>query len=472
MWVVIAKHEMPRWFCAVLAVVLAATACYGAPVDRVGAPTQAAVSLRLANALWDEELLEFFQELESRSDGRYDIEPGEETSGQPDVEEKVIEDVRAGRADIGAVGARAISTLGVRTYEPLIAPFMVDSYELQAEVLGDQELVDQMGSGMEAVGLVGIGIVAGPLRYLASREPMTKPADFAGKRVALLFRSAVGQETFDELGATTGDLAAGGALDGFDAVEAQLSVISIYGYGSVPAIHADLALWPRAIVVFMTRERYEQLGAEGQSLLRDAVSASVGDRARSLKSLQDEVVGILCRRGHDFVTWSPEDAASMRAGVDAVLGRISSDEAAKAVLERIQALKTSVEPAAAPRCAPSLPPSTPAATQLDGSWQACPTVEDILAAGGEPGEAEGNAGCTTWTFSEGTFTESGSMAISSAAGSYEVDGDVITVWRANGEEFIFRWSIFRGRLTFADRGVAGAYTPAPVLAVPWERVSD
>ena len=113
-----------------------------------------------------------------------------------------------------------------------------------------------------------------------------------------------------------------------------------------------------------------------------------------------------------------------------------------------------------------------AATEIDGRWEACPTEEDILAAGGEPGEARDNAGCTTWTFRAGTFTESGPMAPSRQAGSYEVDGDMITVRRANAEEFLFRWSIFRGRLTFANPGIAGAISPAPVIAVPWEPVAE
>jgi TRAP-type C4-dicarboxylate transport system substrate-binding protein len=389
----------------------------------------------------------------------------------------VVDEVRAGRADIGAVGARTMSALGVRTYEPLIAPFVVDSYDLQSDVLGDQQLVDLMSSGLTEVGLVAIGVFPGPLRYLASREPMASPSDFVGKRVAIS-KSGVAQDTFEELGATTGDIAAGQVIEKFDAVESHLSAIVHNGYDRVsPLITADLALWPRSIVLFMTKERYEQLGAEGQALLRDAVSAGIGDATRRLKSGVAESVGVLCRRGQSFVASSPEDARSMREGVEPVLERISSDATAKTILERIQVLKTSVVAAAVPECGPtpssSTPPSsTDAATELDGSWRACPTVEDILAAGGEPVEARENAGCTTWTFRAGTFTESGEMATSRQAGSYQVGGDMITMRRPNAEEFVFHWSLFRGRLTLADPGIAGAISPAPVRAVPWERVSD
>jgi TRAP-type C4-dicarboxylate transport system substrate-binding protein len=472
------RYEMARWICAALVVTFGATACYGAPVTRVGAPTDAAViNLELASAYHEDELVEFVREVESRSGGRYQLEPHRVTYGSLDAEQNVIDEVRAGRADVGAVGARTMSALGVHTYEPLIAPLVVDSYDLQSDVLGDQQLVHQMGSGLDEVGLVAIGVFPGPLRYLASREPMARPSDFVGKRVAIS-KSAVAQDTFEELGATTGDIAAGQAIARFDAVESHLSAIVYDNYDRVrPFITADLALWPRSIVLFMTKERYEQLGAEGQALLRDAVSAGIGDATRRLKLGVAESLGVLCRRGQSFVASSPEDARSMREGVEPILERISSDATAKTILERIQVLKTSFAAAAPPRCGQtqpsSTPPSiTPATTELDGRWQACPTVEDILAAGGEPVEARENAGCTTWTFHAGTFTESGPMAPSGQAGSYEVDGDMISVRRANGEEFVFRWSLFRGRLTFADPAIPGAISPAPVRAVPWERVAD
>jgi len=466
-------HVMVRWVCAALVVIFGATACHGAPVTRVGAPTDAAVNnLELASAYNEDELVEFFREVESRSGGRYHLEPHWVTYGSLDAEQNVIDEVRAGRADVGAVGARTMSALGVHTYEPLIAPFVVDSYDLQSDVLGDQQLVDLMSSGLDEVGLAAIGVFPGPLRYLASRELMARPSDFVGKRVAIS-KSAVAQDTFEELGATTGDIAAGQAIDTFDAVESHLSAIVHNGYDRVsPLITADLALWPRSIVVFMTKERYEQLGAEGQALLRDAVSAGIGDATRRLKLGVAESVGVLCRRGQSFVASSPEDARSMREGVEPILERISSDATAKTILERIRVLKTSVAAAAAPECGPIPPSSTPAATELDGRWRACPTVEDILAAGGEPVEARENAGCTTWTFRAGTFTESGPMATSGQAGSYQVDGDMITIRRPNAEEFLFRWSLFRGRLTFANPGIAGAISPAPVIAVPWEQVPD
>ena len=46
----------------------------------------------------------------------------------------MIEDVQAGKVDMGWVGARAFDAVGVTSFQALVAPFLVDSYELQDRV--------------------------------------------------------------------------------------------------------------------------------------------------------------------------------------------------------------------------------------------------------------------------------------------------------------------------------------------------
>jgi hypothetical protein len=183
----------------------------------------------------------------------------------------------------------------------------------------------------------------------------------------------------------------------------------------------------------------------------------------------------LCRRGAAFVLSTSRELDAMRNAVAPVIGRIATDPAAKSILDRIDALKTSAGASAGftpPVCEKAQPSMSALPSEIDGSWRACPTAPQIIAAGGDPDEARGNAGCTVWTFRSGAFTESGSMAPSADQGSYRVTADLITVRRANGEEFLLRWSLYRGRLTFTAPGIGGAISPAPVLAVPWERIGD
>ncbi len=108
-------------------------------------------------------------------------------------------------------------------------------------------------------------------------------------------------------------------------------------------------------------------------------------------------------------------------------------------------------------------------TDLDGVWQACPTEKDILAAGGEAGEARDNAGCTTLTFRHGAFLESGASASTGQPGSYRIADAEVTIFRANGDAFDFAWSVSGDRLTLKMSTKPGAISPAPWIAKPFDR---
>ena len=113
-----------------------------------------------------------------------------------------------------------------------------------------------------------------------------------------------------------------------------------------------------------------------------------------------------------------------------------------------------------------------AASAIDGVWRACPTVQQILDAGGEPGEAQHNAGCYTMDFHGGVFREGGGAAAADTlAGRYSVDGTLVTINRNNGERFVFTWVLLGDTLSFGN-GPAGSISPAPVRAVPFERIGD
>jgi hypothetical protein len=107
-------------------------------------------------------------------------------------------------------------------------------------------------------------------------------------------------------------------------------------------------------------------------------------------------------------------------------------------------------------------------TPIDGAWHACPTVQQILDAGGEQGEAQGNAGCTTMTFEGGVYLESGPQSAGPEPGRYSVDGNLLTIDRANGEHFVFTWTLLGDRLSLGD-GPSGSISPAPMRAIPWDR---
>ncbi|HEY8636985.1 MAG TPA: hypothetical protein VIL81_06940 [Candidatus Limnocylindrales bacterium] len=117
------------------------------------------------------------------------------------------------------------------------------------------------------------------------------------------------------------------------------------------------------------------------------------------------------------------------------------------------------------------PGRTAGQTQVDGAWQSCPTEQDIKAAGGDPAEASGNAGCTTLTLRDSVFRETGASASTTVPGNYVVKGTSITINRSNGEVFDFTWSVVGDTLTLTKSPTAGGISPAPWLAKPFQRTA-
>ena len=71
--------------------------------------------------------------------------------GEPDYEEATIADVRRGDVDLAIVAARAFDLVGTTSFHAVLAPFLVDSLELEGRVL-ESQLAQRMLAGVENVG--------------------------------------------------------------------------------------------------------------------------------------------------------------------------------------------------------------------------------------------------------------------------------------------------------------------------------
>src|SRR5262245_15354218 len=109
------------------------------------------------------ELSYFVNEVSRLSDGMLEIRFATPGHDGVDYEEATIRDVQDGRADLASAGSRAWDEFGARSLRALGAPFLVDSYPLQEAVL-TSGLVDSMLEELQPLGLVGIGILPGPIR--------------------------------------------------------------------------------------------------------------------------------------------------------------------------------------------------------------------------------------------------------------------------------------------------------------------
>jgi TRAP-type C4-dicarboxylate transport system substrate-binding protein len=170
--------------------------------------------------------------------------------GQVKYETGLIKDVAAGKADLGSAGSRAWDSVGVMSLRALHAPLLIDSYAAQERVL-QSPLVGEMLAGLEPIGLVGLGVLPGPMRKpLGISKPLVAPADYAGLTIGVQ-QSLVADETMRALGARPVWVPGMAKIDRFDGIEQQTAAIEGNRYDTVGKhFTANVNLWPRPVVIF------------------------------------------------------------------------------------------------------------------------------------------------------------------------------------------------------------------------------
>ena len=150
-----------------LALVALGGGCGSSASERAGQPSKgpAHVLTMLKPIDNGEELTYFASEVERLSKGKLRIRlvPSGH-SKRPDYEAATIRDVQHGRGDLAFAGTRAWDQFGVHRMSALMAPLLVDNYELQERVVGG-DIARQMLSELRPLGLVGIGILPGGMRH-------------------------------------------------------------------------------------------------------------------------------------------------------------------------------------------------------------------------------------------------------------------------------------------------------------------
>jgi len=141
-----------------------------------------------------------------------------------DFEQVTVSLVRDGKVDLGWIGARAWDTLGVRSFQALQAPFLIDSYPLLDAVI-KSPMATQMLAGLNQAGFTGLGLYPDQLRHLVGfRKPLASLRDLRGARIRVppsraseaLFR-ALGAVPVHLNGSAESDAIASGTVDGVDA---------------------------------------------------------------------------------------------------------------------------------------------------------------------------------------------------------------------------------------------------------------
>lgn len=464
---------------------LVLTGCFSGGGSKAGGRPEAhAAVIALENeGVEAASLLPYAAEVERLSGGSLRIHIGSGAhSGDPDFEEEVIRDVQSGRAQLAWVGSRAWDTVGVHSFDALIAPFLIDSYPLEERVLSS-DIADRMLDGLRPLGLVGLGIVPGPLRRaLGVRKPLVEAADFRGTTIGIQ-RSRIATATFRALGARTVALPAQADLGGVDGYEQQLG--SIYGneyFRDSKAVTTNTVFWPRPLVFFTSRRFFASLSASQQQVLIQAARDAIAGFGRQAEAEDRSSVTSLCRVTFPLVSARPSQLAELKAAVGPVYRSLEKNEDTRSFIARITAMKRLAAGDAVPACASSNESSS-ARSPADGVYRTTTTDEEVARHDHVPvaDATPENYGDLVLVLDRGHFamTQENKLACTWAYGRARVRGDRM-IWAFTdgggvaptgamnkpGELFTWRWGLFRDTLTLQH------ITPTDLMDQTWHRVSS
>jgi len=323
----------------VLAVAVLA-GCGSSDSDRAGgAKPVAAKVLVMANANDDLGELEAFDDALGRVSGsrlriKWLNEYGRGRDGNAEV--NVIRDVSAGKADLGWAGTRVFDELGDTAFNPLQAPLLIDSYELEQQVLGDG-LVQPMLASLDDLGLRGVGVLPGPLRRPLGRHPLRGPDDWNGGLVA----SSGGEQNeaaLRSLGATVryDSPTADEPTADLDGIETHVAAVPGNHYHrDLPYLTGNVVLWPRPLVLFAGPD----VSADDLAVLRKAAKEAIPESTERSRSLEDEARQELCKAQVNVTSANAAQLDALRAAFRPVFDELERDEAASRAITRIQELR-------------------------------------------------------------------------------------------------------------------------------------
>jgi hypothetical protein len=318
----------------------------------------------------------------------------------------------------------------------LLAPFLIDSYELEAEVF-NKGIPDQMLAGMDEEGLVGLGILPGPMRRVVGvKDAFTTVKAFEGQQIAM-YDSALAEQTLAALGATARAMPVGGDLDGYDAVELNLASVKGFGYASVvDSIAANVNLWPRPQVLLISQARFDQLSPEEQQILRAATNSMRAGSLEDLGAEDQKALSVLCKTDVSFPVAKAADLRALEAAVGSVHQGLRADPDTARWVNEIAGLKSAV--AAPPEVAScdKAKQSSQAAGIPDGTYTRTITQADLDKLG-IPGKTD-----------DGDYYPLGTWTLA-------FDNGLMTMRNANpqDEDETYTYSIFRDRIHAETGGV-------------------
>jgi TRAP-type C4-dicarboxylate transport system substrate-binding protein len=409
------------------------------PGGKLGAPIEP-TTLTLGDAnhgTGTPAVMDFVRDVARDSHGGLQVKLVAAPETPSDYEVRIVHDTAAGRWNLAWVGTRVLDEVGVPDAGALQVPFLLDSYALEGAVVNGP-IGAQLTREISHARVVGIGLLADQLRYLATAGPVTSPASLVGKRMG----------AFD----SASQFAGWRALHATPVLEDEVTASAValmhdgrlFGIAADPSTYASqngipgtmytvgVPIWPRPVAIIAAPRWFASLRDSTRSLLRLAAKQASAQSVSDAPGTDAAGITTMCRSLH-VVALDPAERAAFIATGKAVAAELARTEPYGALISEIERLKGS----AAPEPTPPIPAACGASSTAGApTGPAAVRVARELAYALRPGtvyramtsfaitkqqlglqQADYNAGTYTWRFLSGNrFTFTGRPQFPAQAG--------------------------------------------------------
>jgi TRAP-type C4-dicarboxylate transport system substrate-binding protein len=378
-----------------------------------------------------DQISRFAEEVAKRTDGKITIEPRwhAEGDGHLDWDQAVAAMVQGGELDLALGPTWAWDVLGVTSLQPLQSPFLVDSNDLVADIVADEDLALSLMSGLDEAGVHGLSMWPEGLRHpFGFDRPLSTPDDYEGETIRSP-KSEASTMLFEALGAKT------------SAAEPDATTMA--------GIQGEFALNPNGIAVanatffakvnllYANADTYVGLTDPEREVLADAAAATQKWAIGQASEL--DAGRSFCGEGGTVVHASEADVAALKQATAPVAEQIAAAGDNADTVAAIEDLKQAAAPlVVAPTCSSASREEHPpgkAESRLNGTYRFTVTADEIRASGDTEEQVTQNAGVQTYVLKDGKVeyhldpsehTPDQAASPDDAEGTYQVDGNVIT----------------------------------------------
>ena len=439
---------------AAAALSLSGVAC-SSESDKSGGDAAPTTTLRMATmegrgAPYADSVEEFARQVEDLSGGDLRIkiiwDGAVEFFGAygPSAEQDVAGLVQSGKLASALIPTRAWDELGVTSLQALQAPFLVSNEKLVEQIV-QSELAEEMLTGLDKAGVVGLTLLPEGLRHpVGFARPFLTAEDFAGAKIRAPLSNA-SYRLLEALGAKAVEI----CCDEFSQAVANGSITGAESafnlVGNLPwpgTLTANITFYPKVNAIVMNKNAFNRLSDEHREILREAAAKTLRHTLRNAPSEADSAA-LYCRNGGTIAFASDADIAALEQAAQPVYEALESDPQTEELIKQIRRMKEQLSGARNPlpeACTPAsggavpTTPSGPEPSQFpEGVYRADLPPEYLIQKGMDPVTAHQLGGIRTLTFENGRWRDHTQGVAEDCVGLYSVEAGRISLRQDRAE---------------------------------------